>query len=395
MSLRCTRRDFLTLAPVALAAPFLPAQDPSLANISVAKLEQDRVLAEAQVALTRPVPVITVTPAPASAHLPPNQFFSELQPNPQTAGDRNPPTLFRDQARALRELSTTIACFAAAFVLTRNPAFASRAATHLRPNFLIPTTRLQPTFDTAGCTPGSTIATPAGVLDLVPLAELARALTFFIDSVGPNFISDAEWDTLQSWFQSANAWLNTNRTAQIARDTRDHRASAWLLTCSSLTRFLRDEPGLEDCRKLFRKPTLRNQIRPDGVFPQEVATPDPYRNTLFNFDLLTGACQVLNTPFDQLWSYELIDGVGLRIVSAYLYPLIAHPERWPFVADAVRFRELPHRRPGLLFAGRAYNRPEYVELWQQLPAGPPPADIAATLPIRQPLLWTTRPPHGL
>ena len=267
-----------------------------------------------------------------------------------------------------------------------------RAAEHIRASLLNPATRLNPSFDHAGCAPGTTVGTPSGIDDLVPLAELSRALTFFVDS--PSFTPD-EQAALQAWFRAANIWLTNNRAALIARDKQDHRASSWLLLATAFARYTRDEPALEACRKLFRAPTLRHQIRPDGVFPQEVATPNPYRNTLFNFDLLTGCCQLLSSPFDQLWTYELIDGVGLRTAAAYLYPLLAHPERWPFVADTAGFRDLPRRRPGLLFSGRAYNRPEYVELWQQLPAGPPPPDLVSTFPIREPLLWTARALHGL
>jgi hypothetical protein len=125
-----------------------------------------------------------------------------------------------------------------------------------------------------------------------------------------------------------------------------------------------------------------------------MATPNPFRNTLFNFDLLAGACQLLSSSFDDLWDYELADGPGMRSVAAALYPILATPSKWPGVADAQHFRELPGRRPALLFCGRAYHRPEYVSLWESTPATVPP-DIADSFPIRQPLLWITRAEHGL
>ena len=370
-------------------ASLLKAQTPSLAHINPMQLERGRVLAEARLALAAPILPITSVPTPRQD---PHDFYSELEPDPRTAEGLNSPNLFRARASALREFSATVACLCAAFLLTADPRYANRAAEHARAWLLTPVTRLEPSFDGAGCAPGTSIGTPAGVVDLVPLAELIRALSFLVD--GPS-MSAEEWDAVRAWIKGASDWLNSNRAALIARDTRDHRASAWLLVAAAFARFSRDEPALEACRKRFRSPTLRNQIRSDGVFLQEVATPNPYRNTLFNFDLLTGACQLLSSPFDQLWTYELIDGVGLRIVAAYLYPVIGHPERWGFVADASHFRDLPGRRPALLFAGRAYDRPEYVDLWQQLPAGPPPEAITGSFPIREPLLWTARAAHGL
>ncbi len=54
------------------------------------------------------------------------------------------------------------------------------------------------------------------------------------------------------------------------------------------------------------------------------------------------------------------------------------------------FNELPLRPPALLFAARAYNRPEYAELWKKLPPDTSIAELQRTFPIRQPLLWVTR-----
>ena len=54
-----------------------------------------------------------------------------------------------------------------------------------------------------------------------------------------------------------------------------------------------------------------------------MATPDPLRNTLDNFDLLTGACQMLSSPFDDIWHDELVDGVSLRNAAAFLFPILA------------------------------------------------------------------------
>ncbi len=389
MLCRCDRRQFLASAACYAAERVFHAQTPSLAHVNVGELERARVLAEAKTALLAPIAPVTATRAP---HGTANTFFSEAESDVRTAGGTNAPALFCAHARALREFSATVACLCAAALLTGEPQYAARAVEHLRASLLTPATRMEPSFNTAGCAPGTTTGAPMGVVDLVPLAELARALSFIVD--GPA-MSAGEWDAVRSWFKAANDWLNNNRAAGVARDSKDHRASAWLLTASALARFLRDENALEDCRKRFRSPTLRNQIRSDGVFPQEVATPLPFRNTLLNFDLLAGACQLLSSAFDPLWSFELGDGVGMRIAAAYLYPKIAHPEQWGFVADAVGFRDLPGRRPGLLFAGRAYDRPEYVAAWQGASLDTSSAAIAGSFPIHEPLLWTARAPHGL
>jgi hypothetical protein len=388
MSTRLSRRDFLTLTAATLSTQLLPAQSPT-ARINVADAERPRILAEAPQALAAPVVTITTTSPPNTSA---NTFVSEVEPERGVSDPHTSSKLFRAHAVALRNFSANVACLSAAYILTHDEQYARRAGLHLRAWFVTENTRMLPTGDLAGREYGSEAGTPSGINDLTPLAELTRSTSFLVDSQA---LAEDELDIMNQWFLDFAAWLDTNRTAKLARDARDHRASAWLLIRSAIARATRKDQDIEDCRKRFRAPTLRNQINEVGVFPQEVSTPNPYRNTLLNFDLLAGACQLLASPFDLLWDYELQDGPGMRSVAAHLYPVILHPEKWGYMADADHFTELPGPRPALLFAGRAYNRPEYVDLWRKLDALPVPADLAGAFPIRQPLLWTERAAHGL
>jgi hypothetical protein len=318
MSLFRTRRSFLAGSAAVALAGAARGQAALSARANVAELDRDTILSQAKQALAQ-----AVVPPPSPA------FHTEVEPNPTTAGASASPKLRREDALALQTFSATLAALTAGFLITPDPMYADRARAWLQVWLLDARSRLQPQFDTAGCAAGGTAGTPAGVLDLVPLAELARALSFLTDALPP-----ADLEQIQAWLGDALHWLGDNRQARIAQDTKDHRASAHLLVSSAAARFLRNDAVLEDCRKRFRTHTLRNQVRADGVFPQEVATPNPYRNTLLNFDMLAGACQLLSSAFDPLWEHELVDGVGMRIVAAYLYPVISHPERWGYPADA-------------------------------------------------------------
>jgi hypothetical protein len=383
-----TRRHFLTLTGATLTAHTLRAQTTPVARIDVAAAVRPRVMSEAPAALTAPITPLTTIPAP---HGTPHDFVSETTYERSIIDPHASAKLFRAHADALRNTSAAIACLTTAYLLTHEEQYAQRAGAQLRAWFIAPDTRMNPNAPFAGCAPNSDTGTPAGIVDLVPLAEIARSTSFLADSTA---LTADEFTTLNAWFTALGAWLESDRTMRIARDTKDHRASAWLLIRSAFARALRDDAGLETCRRIFRHPTLRNQISEIGVFTQEVATANPYRNSLFNFDLLCGACQLLASPFDLLWDYELIDGPGMRTVVAWLYPFINDQRKWNYVADADHFHELPGPRPGLLFSGRAYDRPEYVDLWRKLDPQPIPADIPEAFPIRQPLLWTARALHG-
>jgi len=48
---------------------------------------------------------------------------------------------------------------------------------------------------------------------------------------------------------------------------------------------------------------------------------------------------------------------------------------------------LPVRQPSLLFAGLAYRKIEYLDLWRRLDPDPQQPETIRNHPVRQPLLW--------
>jgi hypothetical protein len=154
-----------------------------------------------------------------------------------------------------------------------------------------------------------------------------------------------------------------------------------------------EDHSMTELRRRLRTTIIRNQITADGVFRNEVATANPYRNSLFNLDLLACACVLLSTRFESPWEYALEDGPGIRATVSYHWPFLVAREKWPFRADAAFFRELPARRASMLFAGRAYHRPEYVALWETLDPAPAAEAILRTMPARLPLFWVMPPPR--
>ena len=82
----------------------------------------------------------------------------------------------------------------------------------------------------------------------------------------------------------------------------------------------------------------------------------------------------------------------MRSAVAFLYPALENRGAWKLPSDAQHFADWPVRQPSLLFAGRAYSRPEYIALWKRLPPEPKSAELLRYFPVRQPALWTVRVP---
>lgn len=248
---------------------------------------------------------------------------------------------------------------------------------------------MMPSMTYALTTPPAKTGTPEGIVEAVHLAEIAQSIAFLSNSKS---LSQTDLATIQKWFAAYLDWLNTSRIAGLARDQKNHHGTSWLLqsaACAHLN--TADDAPLTALRHFYKSITIRAQIVSDGVFPRELSTPNPYRNSLFNLDMFAAICVLLSTRFESVWDYELQDGPGMRIAIARFFPFIKDRGAWPYEADRTHFNDLPLRRPSLLFAARAYNRPEYADLWKTLPADTTIPELQRTFPIRQPLLWVTRP----
>lgn len=350
-----TRRTFLALSVLAATQPRRMLAQGSVATavttaattagptrLDVAAIDRIRILAAASVALTR-----LATP---SADLNAEDFLQLTLDIPTLA--------------------------AAAYVEPQSAAlYTKHAATQLQAWFVTPATRLVAT------TP---LASPEILSTLGLLAELIIALPFL-------HLPTALLAELRQWFQQLLTFLTEDRTALLARDAKSHAASSHLLLVSALARFTANDAVLADCRHRFKATTLRSQITAAGIFPHELTSQSPYRDSLFNLDLLAGVCMLLSTRFESVWDYELQDGPGMRAAIARFAPYIRSRRSWPYPADTSHFQQLPCRRPALLFAARAYAQPDYAALWLTLNADPTDSEVLRAFPIRQPLLWTAQP----
>ncbi|MGH9328840.1 MAG: alginate lyase family protein, partial [Vicinamibacterales bacterium] len=113
----------------------------------------------------------------------------------------------------------------------------------------------------------------------------------------------------------------------------------------------------------------------------------PYGYSLFNLDAMAAVCQILSTREDNLWTFELPDGRGMRKALAFMAPYIADKKKWPHKPDVMYFDEWPVRQASLLFGGLALDRPDYVALWRTLDPDPTVEEVIRNYFVRQPVLW--------
>lgn len=362
--------------------------------IDVAAIDRDRILrAATRYVLESPV-TITAFSSPRSAGGP-HDYFSEGDywwPDPANPGGPyvqrdglSNPDNFNDHRHALIRLSVQMPALTAAWMLTKGSRYAARAADHLRAWFITPTTRMNPNLQYSQAIHGRSTGRGIGVIDTVHLVEVARAASILESS---RALKPEEFAAVKKWFTDYLDWMSTSKNGLEEREAKNNHGTCWVTQAAEFAAFTGNFEITADCRARFQTVLVPNQIAPNGSFPLELARTKPYGYSLFNLDALATVCQILSTPRDSLWAFELPDGRGMSKSMSYMFPFIADKKSWPLPPDVQYFDDWPIRQPSLLFAGLAYSRRDYLDVWRKLDPDPTVDEIIRNNPIRQAVLWT-------
>lgn len=383
-----TRRAFVSLPIAAAFGQLAQAQ-----TVDLERLERPRVLRRARQYLREPPVTVTASHSPRSAgglH----DFFSEGDywwPDPanpdgpyiQRDGMTNPDN-FVLHRHAMIRLSLQVPALAAAWKLTRDRRYAAHAARHLRAWFVDERTRMNPHLLYSQAIKGRFTGRGIGIIDTVHLVEVARAIPAIAQS---GALSTSDATAVHGWFDAYLKWMTTHEYGAAERDAKNNHGTCWVMQVAEFARYIGNDALTLFCRNRFKEVLVPGQLGPDGSFPLELARTKPYGYSLFNLDAMATVCQILSTREDNLWTWELPDGRGMRKAMAFMVPYIANKQTWPHKPDVMHFDKWPIRQPALLFGGLALTRPEYLALWRTLDPDPTTDEVIRNYFVRQPVLW--------
>jgi len=366
----------------------------------VAAVDRTRILSAAQRYLAEEPVTVTAAHSDRSSGGQ-HDYFSEGDywwPDPKNPGGPyirrdgfSNPANFNTHREALIRLSLIAPTLAAAWRLTKDRRFAIHFAKHLRAWFVDPATKMNPNLEYAQAIFGVSKGRGTGIIDTLHLVEVVRATRVMEATSG---IAPADATAIRVWFAAYVDWMATSKNGKEEEEAKNNHGTCWVLQVAEFAQ-LAHRPDLTAlCRERFKAAIVPDQIAKDGSLPLELARTKPYSYSLFNADVLAGICQSLSTREDNLWRFKGPNGAGVGDTVAFLFPFIANKSKWPYAKDVEYFDDLPSRRPCLLFAGEALERPEYIDLWRQLDANPTVPEVIRNLPIRQPLLWIDPPPRA-
>ncbi|MFW5803056.1 MAG: alginate lyase family protein [Verrucomicrobiota bacterium] len=351
-------------------------------------------LRKADEALANAPESIVQAPAPLSEGGP-HDFFSMGDywwPNPATPdgtpyvrrdGESNPDA-FVAHRLMLRRMRTRAARLAVGYVLSGRDEYADHAARLLRVFFLDPETRMNPHLCYAQAIPGICSGRGIGIIDTLHLIDVPMAVLALRDS--PAFPEAVE-QGLRAWFKAYLHWMRTHPYGEEERRQNNNHAVCWHVQAAAFARFVGDDATLAFCRDQYKTVLLPEQMAPDGSFPRELARTKPYAYSNFVLDNMITLCELLSEADNDVWSFALPDGRGIRRGMEFLYPYVADKSQWPYPPDVQDDDAWPVAMAGFLLAGLALNEPAYIALWQTLERDPANMEVRRNMAIREPLLW--------
>ncbi len=363
-------------------------------TLDVAAIDRERIMTAAGAALKQAPVSITSFPAKLSEGGV-NDFYSNGDywwPDPSKPnglpyikrdGETNPEN-FSAHRIAVKTLRDSVAALAAAYKLTGEDRYVTKAAELLRVFFLDAKTRMNPNLNFAQAVPGVSPGRGIGIIDTLHIIEIPAAVKVMEKSsaFAPEMAKE-----LHAWFRELAEWMITSKNGQEEAAAKNNHSVAFHLQLAVFADFIGDEAKLALCRKQFKEVFVAKQMAADGSFPLELARTKPYGYSIFQLDNMTLLCQVLSTEQDNLWLFELPDGRGIRKAVAYLYPFLADKSKWSLKPDVQAWEGWPARQPHLLFAGLAHGEQTYLDLWKKLPADPTDPEVQRNIGITQPVLW--------
>src|SRR5207247_7941441 len=128
-------------------------------------------------------------------------------------------------------------------------------------------------------------------------------------------------------------------------EAKNNTRRCWDMQAAAFAELLGDEAQLAAVREQFKTNFAAKHMAVDGSFPQELRRTKPYGYSLFVIDAMAGIAQIASTPEDDLWTFELPDGRGMKKAMAFIFPFIQDKSKWTRPHDVLYCDDWPVRQP--------------------------------------------------
>jgi alginate lyase len=242
-------------------------------------------------------------------------------------GEKNPEVFSIPDARNMQEMVTRVRILSAAYHLTDNVSYASKASELLRVWFLNNETLMNPNLEHSEVKLGVNNGDFSGIMAGIYLRDLPDAIALISDS---GSWTKQDQRGIKLWFSKYFDWLlNSDFGMEEGKSLNNH--GTWYdVQVSSLGLFLNKTEISKEILKNYMDKLLAAKIRPDGIQPFEIDRSQSLDYHLFNLQGLFTLAKIGDQMGIDLWDYKTPEGSRLQKELDYLLPYALEKEKWPY-----------------------------------------------------------------
>lgn len=234
----------------------------------------------------------------------------------------------------------------------------------LRTFFVDKKSRMNPSLRFSQAIPGICEGRSIGLIDTLHLIDIP----FLLEKLIAKGLAEEDVAAgVKDWFNEYASWLWKSDFGRSEAAERNNHSITLHVQLAAFSLFSPERSSIRHtCIEFFKTKAIGEQMAADGSLPEELARTKPYSYSVFAMDNIVNLAQIITE--EDLWTYRTADGRSLIKGVEFITPFIADKSRWSYAHDVLHWDELPVKASFLLFAGRHFNVPEWVDLWNTLPA---------------------------
>lgn len=295
------------------------------------------------------------------------------------------PNNFVNHRHAMIRMSRIVGAMCSEYLLTGEQKYAEKAMEHLRAWFVTDSTKMNPNFLYAQAIQGRYTGRGIGIIDGLHLIEAARSAYLLQDAPG---INSSDIHTIKHWFEDLLNWMMTHEYGKTEMVHPNNHGTCFAMQAAAYAQLTGNDSILAFFANRLKKTLIPDQMATDGSFPLELERTKPYGYSLFNLDAMSLLTQILYTSgYTGIWQFETADGKSLAKAGAFMFPFIQNKSTWKLAPDVLYWENWPVSQPALVLQGIAYNRKDYIDMWEKLEHDPEVEEIQRNLVMRYPVLW--------
>ena len=250
----------------------------------------------------------------------------------------NPEIYTIPDQKNMDDMIYTVHTLAAAYFLTDDPIYSSKAVELLQVWFLNDDTRMNPHLKYAEIVRGKDKTYPAAIM-------AGRNLTDVIDAVGliqrSSTWTDEDQSGMKSWFSKYLNWLLDSRVGKEESQKMNNHGTYYYVQVAAIALFTyKPEIAHDIIQALVQKPSISTftspeksltlKIQPDGHQPFELQRSNSLQYSMFNLQGLFRLADIGKNIGIDVWGYGSPEKPLLQKALDFLLPYITKTETWPY-----------------------------------------------------------------